>query len=300
MYVVTGATGNTGSVVTNRLLDSGQKVRVIARTIERLQPLAIRGAEVMACELTDAAALTKAFSGAKAVYAMIPPNLRAPDARSFQEQVSDALAAALEAADVHYAVTLSSVGADKPAGTGPVVGLHNLEKKLNSISGLNLMHLRPAYFMENTLAQAKIIGQTGFAAGPLKPDRTLPMIATRDIGEVAYQELAGLRFQGQQTRELLGPRDYTMTEAAAIISKAIGRPGLKYQQLLDELLRPAMIQIGMSASLVDLILEMSAAINSGYMAPLEPRTARNSTPTTYETFVAEQFVPTYWEVSEAA
>jgi uncharacterized protein YbjT (DUF2867 family) len=154
--------------------------------------------------------------------------------------------------------------------------------------------------MENTLVQARIIAQMGFAAGPLKPDRSLPMIATRDIGEVAYQELAGLKFQGQQTRELLGASNYTMSEAAALIGKAIGRPGLKYQQLAEEQLRPAMIQMGMSASLVDLILEMSAAINSGYMAPLEPRTARNSTPTTYETLVAERFVPMYWEISEAA
>jgi uncharacterized protein YbjT (DUF2867 family) len=300
MYVVTGATGNTGAVVANHLLNSGQQVRVVARSIERLRPFTARGAEAMACELTDAAALTEAFSGAKDVYAMIPPNPQAPDARGFQEQVSDALATALKAADVRYAVTLSSVGADKPAGTGPVVGLRNLEQKLNGIAGLNVMHLRPAYFMENTLVQARIIAHTGFAAGPLKPDRSLPMIATRDIGEAAYQELANLTFRGQQTRELLGPRDYTMNEVATIIGKAIGRSRLKYQQLDNEQLRPAMIQMGMSASLVDLLLEMSAAINTGYMAPLEPRTTHNSTPTTHETFIAESFVPTYWEVSEAA
>jgi uncharacterized protein YbjT (DUF2867 family) len=300
MYVITGATGNTGSVVANRLLDSGQKVRVIARNLERLQLLASRGAEAMIGELTDPVALTHAFTGAKAVYAMIPPNLKAPAPRAFQEQVSDALAAALEGAGVRYAVTLSSIGADKTAGTGPVVGLHNLEKKLDRIAGLNVLHLRPAYFMENTLPQARVIAQAGFAAGPLNPDQALPMIATRDIGEVAYQELMGLKFQGRQMRELLGSRDYNMNEVAATIGKAIGRPGLKYQQLGDEQVRSSMIQMGMSANLANLILEMSAAINSGHMAPLEPRTARNTTPTTYATFVAEQFVPTYWEVAEAA
>jgi uncharacterized protein YbjT (DUF2867 family) len=300
MYVITGATGNTGSIVANRLLDSGQKVRVVGRNLDRLRPFKDRGAEAFMCDLTDPAALSRAFSGADAVYAMTPPDSNAPDFRDFQEQVSDALAAALEASKVHYAVTLSSVGADKPSGTGPVVGLHNLEEKLNRIAGLNIMHLRAAYFMENTLAQASIVPLTGMTAGPLRPDLRLPMIAARDIGEAAYQELAALKFQGRQTRELLGPRDYTMTEVAAIIGKAIGRPGLAYMQLPEVQVRSAMIQMGMSGSLVDLILEMSGAMNSSHMVALEPRTAHNSTPTTYETFVAESFVPQYWEHSSAA
>jgi len=42
-----------------------------------------------------------------------------------------------------------------------------------------------------------------------------------------------------------------------------------------------------------LICEMSAAINSGYMKALEPRSAKNTTPTTFETFVEEVFLPTY-------
>ena len=44
---------------------------------------------------------------------------------------------------------------------------------------------------------------------------------------------------------------------------------------------------------MDLILEMSTALNSGYMKPLEERTAQNTTSTSYESFVAEEFVPRY-------
>jgi hypothetical protein len=49
----------------------------------------------------------------------------------------------------------------------------------------------------------------------------------------------------------------------------------------------------MSDQFVSLLLEMTAALNSGHMRPLEPRTAQNTTPTTFETFVAETFVPAY-------
>jgi len=300
MYVITGATGNTGSVAARQLLSQGKKVRAIARHADRLQDLAREGAEPFTAELTDAAALTRAFTGAEAVYALIPPNISAPAVSGYQNQVVEALAQALELSKVKHAVTLSSVGADKPSGTGPVLGLHAMEERLNRISGLNVLHLRAAYFMENTLGQIGIINNFGITAGPLRADLRLPMIATRDIGAAAAEFLLKLDFSGHQTRELLGERDLTMTEVAGLIGKAIGRPDLRYSQLPDEQLRPALLQMGMSPNMADLLLEMSAALNSGHMRALEPRSPRNTTPTSYETFVQEVFLPAYSGKSQAA
>jgi len=300
MYVVTGATGNTGSVLANNLLSRGEKVRVIGRDAPRLQTLAAQGAEPFVADLEDAAALAKAFTGAKAVYVMIPPNLKSQDVRAYQARVTESVAAALERARVQHAVVLSSYGADKPDSTGPVLGLHLLEERLNRIAGLNALHLRAGYFMENTLAQAGIVKGLGFAAGPLRPDLKLCMIATRDIGNFAAEALSRLDFKGKQTQELLGQRDVTMAEVATIIGEAIGKPDLPYRQLPNEQIRPALLQMGMSESMADLLLEMSAALNSGYMRPLEQRSARNSTPTSYESFVADEFVPLYEGRSAAA
>src|ERR1700688_3052353 len=130
MYVITGATGNTGSVAAETLLASGAKVRVIGRDAKRLERFAQKGAEAVVAEMTDAAALEKAFSGARAVYAVMPPNISVPDVRAYQERVTDSLASAIRKNEIAYAVALSSTGADKAYGTGPVVGLHGLEKKL--------------------------------------------------------------------------------------------------------------------------------------------------------------------------
>jgi uncharacterized protein YbjT (DUF2867 family) len=300
MYVVTGATGNTGNVVAKALLSRGEKVRVIGRTAERLKAFGAEGAEPFAADLTDAAGVTKAFVGAKAVYVMIPPNLASSDLRSFQNRVTDAIAAALRSTGVTHAVTLSSIGADKPDKTGPVVGLHYLEQQLNCIDALNVLHLRAGYFMENTLAQIGIIQKMGMAVGPLRPDLKLPMIATRDIGEAAADLLLSLDFRQKQTRELLGQRDISMSEVAQSIGGAIGKPDLRYIQAPDEQLRPALVQLGMSSNMADLILEMSAALNSGYMRALEQRSAKNTTPTSYETFVREEFLPQYGGKSAAA
>lgn len=293
MYVVTGATGNTGSLVAKKLLAQGQKVRVIGRDADRLQPLAKLGAEPFVGDIADAGALTRAFTGAQAVYLMIPPDMRSPDLRADQERISDAFVAAIEKTKLKHAVALSSVGADKSEKTGPVVGLHDMEQKLNRISSLNVLYLRAGYFMENSLGQVGIIGAMGKTAGPVRGDLKLPMIATRDIGNFAADALLKLNFSGKQTHELLGQRDLDYNEATAIIGKAINNPDLQYLALPEEQIRPALLQMGMSANVANLILEMSASLNAGYMKALEKRSPQNTTPTSYENFVAEEFVPAY-------
>ncbi|HEX8991265.1 MAG TPA: NAD(P)H-binding protein [Anaerolineales bacterium] len=293
MYVVTGATGNTGSQVVKQLLFHGEKVRVIGRDAGRLDWLVKMGAEPFVADLKDVTALTRAFTGAKAVYAMIPPSPASPDYRKEQGWISDCIATALAEAGVRYCVSLSSIGADKASGTGPIVGLHDFEQKLNAISGLNTMHVRAGYFMENTLAQADVIPQVGSCAGPLRSDLKLPMVCARDVGQIAGEELLDLDFHGQQIREVHGLRDYTYSDCAKIIGQAIGNPNLKYVQLPDNKLRPAMERMGMSSNFVDLILEMSAALNSGQIVPLEPRSVHNTTPTSFETFVIGEFLPVY-------
>ena len=293
MIVITGATGHTGGVAVEKLLASGAKVRVVGRDAKRLERFSNKGAEAVVADMTDAAGLEKALSGARAVYAVMPPNISAADVREYQERVTDSIAAAIRNNGVAYAVALSSTGADKTYGTGPVMGVHSLEKKLESIRGLNVLSLRCGYFMENLLPQVGVIQAMGFMAGPVRADVPLPMIDTRDIGAVAAESLSKLDFVGMQTRELLGTRHVTYTEAAKIIGAAIGKPDLTYRQVPASILKPAMMQMGMSSKMVDLLLEMSEALNTGHMKSQEPRSARNTTATPLETFVAEVFAPAF-------
>ena len=299
MYVVLGASGNTGHVVATNLLAGGQKVRVVGRNAAHLQPLTAKGAEAFVADVTDAGALAKAFDQAESAYVMIPPNTTSNDPLGYANRVSDAIAAAVQNAGIKNVVALSSIGADKDSGTGPVLGLHHLEQKLNQIIGANVLHLRATYFMENTLPQVNAIRMMGSAAGPLRADLKLPMIATRDIGNAAAEALLRPTFRGKQTRELLGPRDLTYTEVAMMIGRAIGKPDLKYVQAPDDQFRSVLVQMGMSEQFARLLLEMTGSLNSGYMRALEPRTPQNTTPTSYETFVADTFVPAYQQQAAA-
>jgi len=268
-------------------------VRVVGRSAERLQALAAEGGEIFVGDVTDGPTLARAFKGAQAAYVMVPPNTTTNDYRAFQDRASDAIAAAVQNAGVKNIVSLSSIGADKASGSGPVVGLYNLEQKLNQIEGVDVLHLRAGYFMENTLPQVAVVRMMGSMAGPVRPELKLPMIAAEDIGAAAAEALLSGDLRGKHSRELQGQRDLTYTEVASIVGKAIGKPSLGYVQAPDEQLRGAMVQMGMSANLVGLILEMAGALNSGHMKALEPRSASTTTPTTFETFVAEEFAPAY-------
>ena len=292
MYVIIGATGNTGSVVANKLLNQGKKVRVVGRNAEHLAQF--KKAEPFVGNITDKTAVIKAFEGAQSVYLMFPPDVKAPDYKDYQKQITEAFATAIEKNGVKFAVTLSSIGADKSEKSGPILGLHHLEERLNRISGLNVLHLRAAYFMENTLGQAEAIQQMGYAAGPLRPEFKLPCIAARDIGAFAGDALLRLDFKGQQVQELHGQRDLSYGEITSIIGKTIGKPNLNYVTLTREQFRDALKKhMGMTDGGAELMAEMAESMDSGYIHPLEPRSARNTTPTSYETFVMEELLPRY-------
>jgi uncharacterized protein YbjT (DUF2867 family) len=293
MYVVTGASGQTGSVVAKRLLTQGKKVRVLGRSVERLSSLASLGAEPFLADVVNREAITRAFDGAEAAYVMIPPDLANPDYGAYQDEVIESIASALEKGAPAHIVALSSFGADKPDKTGPIAGLHRMEERFNRISGLNALYVRAGYFMENTLPQTGIIQQMGATAGPLNADLKVPMIATRDIGTFAADELLRLEFRGHETQELLGQRDLTMTEVTTVIGKAIGKPGLEYRQVTYDQFRAVLMQMGASQDIADMFVEMSEALNSGYVRALETRSQRNTTQTSYKQFVAEVFVPAY-------
>lgn len=292
-FVICGATGNVGSRIAGTLLGAGEPVRVIGRERVRLGPLAAKGAEPWPGDIGDAEFLAKAFKGSRGAFVLIPPCNDAPDFRRYQDRVGDALASALSKARVPRVVALSSIGAHLPAGTGPIQGLHGLETKLDKLEDAGLVHLRPAYFMENHLWSIPVIRAQGVMGSPVRADVPIPMVATKDIAEAASRLLVEGNFTGRSVRYLLGPRDLTLAGAARILGEAIGRPELKYVQFPEEEARKAMLGMGMSRSVVDAMLEMERAFNAGSIRPTQARDAESTTPTTLEEFAGTVFANAY-------
>ncbi len=284
VYVITGATGNIGYKVVEKLLAAKLKVRAIGRKAEKLKPLASKGAEAFVATLDDTGSITRAFTGAKAVFTMIPPNYGSKGYRAEQNRISQSFAASITGAGVRYAVNLSSVGAHLSSKLGPINGLYDNEQRLNRLEGANVLHLRPTFFMENLLGNIDLIRKMGINGGALKPELAIPMIATVDIANEVTERLLKLDFTGKPVKELLGPRDYTMNEVTRIIGTVLGLPDLKYSQFPYEDAKKAMLGMGMSEDMAAQFIEMTTSMNDGIFKPTESRNAKNTTKTKFEEF----------------
>jgi uncharacterized protein YbjT (DUF2867 family) len=148
-YAITGATGNIGHKITEKLLAEGHNVRAIARTAEKLQSITDKGAEARSGSVEDTAFLTEAYRGVDGVFAMIPPDFQSDDYWAFQIKAAKSHVAAIKGSGVKNVVALSSIGAHLTEGAGIVQGLHDFEQHLSELNDVNVLVLRPAYFMEN-------------------------------------------------------------------------------------------------------------------------------------------------------
>jgi uncharacterized protein YbjT (DUF2867 family) len=285
-YAITGATGNTGKPIAIGLLEKGHEVRIISRSSEKSKELTDMGAKLFQGDTAQVDLLKKAFDGVDAVYAMVPFNMHAPDYFAFQMKHVNAMAKALKASHVPYAVTLSSIGAHLKEGSGVVQGLQKMEEAFNAIPGLHVMHLRASYFMENTLAQVGAIKHMGAMGSPVNGDMPFPIVATRDISEMALKFLTSLDFKGKNHEYVLGARDVTYHELAQVFGKAIDKPDLQYYSVSYEDGAKAMVQMGMGESVVDRLIEFTRALNEGRVLEDAKRTTENTTPTTIEDFAA--------------
>jgi uncharacterized protein YbjT (DUF2867 family) len=282
---VMGASGHIGGRISELLLESGEKVRALGRSAQKLATVAGKGATVLTGDAGDTQFLTTAFRDANAAFTLLPPDVHASDGRRQQDAHGEAIVAAIRGSGLRFVVFLSSIGADQPEGTGPIAGLHAQEERLRRLPGVNVLIMRPTYFFENFFETLGLIKQQGINGGAIAPDLAFPMIATRDIADVAAGALRRRDWQGVVVRELLGERDLTFSEATRIIGARIGKPDLPYVQFPYADFTASLVQMGISPDVARLYTEMARAINDGRVKSREGRRPENTTPTRFEDFV---------------
>lgn len=260
MYAIAGVTGHTGKVAAETLLAAGAPVRVIVRDAAKGAPWQARGAQVAVAELGDAAAMTAALTGAAGAFLLVPPSVSLATPLETNTAIAGALAAAVRAAKLPHAVLLSSVGAQHPDGTGPIVGVHRAERELAS-SGAALTAVRAASFQRNWGAA---LGQLGQGILPTFIPRTVryPQVSTDDIGRVVAAALLEGAPDRRRVIELAGPRDYTADDVAAALSELTGRVVTAQDVALDALV-PTYTALGISRAMAELYREMFAGVASG-------------------------------------
>jgi uncharacterized protein YbjT (DUF2867 family) len=290
--VITTPTGNIGAVVTRKVLEAGEKPVLIARDPAKVQEFVDRGAIVIQGSHDDAAFLTEATRGAEALFVLTPTDYQMTDIRAFYGRFARAAAQAATANQIPHVVHLSSVGADIASGNGPVAGLYEAEKILDAADIPNLTHLRPGYFMENTLAQIPNILQAGKLFTTFPAGSRFPMIATRDIGERVADLLLKRDWTGKQVVELQGSGDTGYEEVAEILSGLLDRK-IEHITVTDVQLVESLAGMGISKVMAEALAELVHGILDQKVEYHEPRSAANTTPTTYREFAEQVFKPAF-------
>lgn len=263
-YIITGGAGNVSKPLAEKLIAAGNNVTVIGRNEEHLKPLVEKGAKAAIGTIEDVEFLKQTFTGADAIYLMIPPQYAASDLTAYQQQAAR-YAEAIKATNVKYLVTLSSVGAHAPEGVGPVTGLYLAEQELNKLTDVNILHLRPGFFYVNFYGSLSMIKNMNIIGGNYG-DANSKMILSHpnDIAEAAAQELLNLSFKGHSVRYLASD-ERTTGDVAKVLGNAIGNPQLPWVPFTDEQSHQGLLQAGFPEPLVEKYVEMGSAMRSGKM-----------------------------------
>lgn len=289
---ILGATGKVGSKTVNNLLGRGHTLRLIARHVDKLQEFAAKqGVEIHAGNSFDTGFLAGAMRGSDVAFLMLPTSLDANNAGEDQDNMGTAQIEAIKKSGLKKVLFLSSVGGHTQEHTGMVAGLARQELRLKQLQGVDVLILRPSYFMENMLNNISLIKKMGISGSTISPDKHFPIIATVDIAKAAADKLNDLSWTGKAILPLLGPRDYSMNEVTKALGAAINKPDLAYIQFPGEQARQSMMQFGISESVARAFIEMTEGINLGYFNA-EKRDANSTTETTIEDF-AETFAHVY-------
>jgi uncharacterized protein YbjT (DUF2867 family) len=260
-YVITGSLGHISKPTSEALIKAGHDIAIITSKQENAANIEALGAKAAVGSVDDVDFLIKAFTGADAVYTMVPPKWDATDWKGWIGKIGENYAAAVKASGVKYVVNLSSIGAHMPDGAGPVSGLYRVENALNALTDVNIKHLRPSYFYQNLLANIGMIKHANIIGSNFGDNKTA-LVHPNDIATVAAEELLHLNFKGHTIRYIVGD-ERTGKEIASVIGSAIGKPDLPWIVFSDEQNLQGAIQAGLSEEVAKNYTEMGHAMRTG-------------------------------------
>ncbi|QEC76764.1 NAD(P)H-binding protein [Mucilaginibacter ginsenosidivorax] len=274
--VVTGSLGNIGKPLTQILVGQGHHVTVVSSNPKKQQDIETLGAKAAIGSIADIEFLARTFTGANAVYGMIPLSFTEPDLGSYLRRMAQNYTQALQRAQVKRVVVMSGWAAD-------LVQAENVEDVFDVLTGVSITVMRPASFYTNFYQSMDLIrgkglmgklltlrysglwallsGKTGLLMGNYGGDDRTVFVSPLDIADAVAEEL--LLHPEKKTTRYVGSEEMACNEAAQIIGKAIGKPWLKWVLLTDKQMLQGMKMAGLPEKLAETLVEMQAAMHSG-------------------------------------
>jgi uncharacterized protein YbjT (DUF2867 family) len=288
MIVITTPTGAIGQQVIEKLLDSNETIRVIARDPSHLPAPTRERVEVVQGSHSDSGIVDRAFEGADSVFWVVPPDFQTNNFETRYVEFVRPACEAFKSRGVKRVVAVSALGRGWPKPAGLVSASVAMDDLIAS-TGVAFRALTMPSFMDNFLRQVEPIKNQGMFFSPMSGDRKAPTCATRDIAAVAAKLLLDPSWSGSGDVPVLGPEDLSFNEMAQIISEVLGRPVL-FQQIPFEAFKARLIESGASQSMAKGMVDMMAAKNEG-LDNMEPRTPESTTPTSFRQWCEEVLKP---------
>jgi NAD(P)H dehydrogenase (quinone) len=264
--LISGATGDTGRATVREAIALGLDVRAMVRGIDaRSDALAAQGAEIVIGDLLDIDTVRAAMDGVDAAYFVWPvqPGLIAATVNFAQ---------AAKEVGVKTVINLSQRSADRNS-TSDSCRDSFIAERVFDWSGLDVIHLRPTYFLEWLLYPWQLpYLQQGVLRMPVGKGHHSP-IAADDQGRAIAALLKAPEAYIGQTIALSGPVEMDHAQMAAELSEALGRP-IVFQDLPIDEYCASIAAMGVPSYIVEHLRGAMADYQNGHMAGADDNIAR--------------------------
>lgn len=264
--IVTGSLGNISQPLTQELVQKGHTVTVISSKPEKQKHIEALGATAAIGVLEDVDFLTATFTGADAVYCMIPPNNYFDlnlDLIAYYIRIANNYAQSIQQSGVKRVVYLSSIGAHLEKGSGILIGHHKGEGIMNNLSDVAITFMRPVGFYYNLFGFVEMIKSEGIIAANWGAEEKLVWVSPLDIAAAIAEELETV-LEGRKVRYIVS-EELTGNETASILGAAIGKPDLKWIIIPSEQMQSGLEAAGMNPNIAAGLVEMYASQQSGLL-----------------------------------
>jgi uncharacterized protein YbjT (DUF2867 family) len=264
--IVTGSLGNISQPLAKELVEKGHTVTVISSKLEKQQDIKVLGATAAIGALEDVDFLTATFTGADAVYCMIPPNNyfdQNLELLAYYQRIANNYAQAIQQSGVKRVVYLSSIGAHLAQGSGILIGHHDGEGIMNNLQSVAITFMRPVAFYYNLFGFVPMIKSDGFIAANWGAEEKLVWVSPLDIAAAIAEELE-IVLEGRKVRYVVS-EELTGNETATILGAAIGKPDLKWIIIPSEQMQSGLEAVGMNPNIAAGLVEMYASQQSGLL-----------------------------------
>ena len=266
--IVAGSLGHISRPLTEELVQKGHHVTVISSNPEKQKDIEALGAIAAIGSLEDAGFLTATFTGADAVYSMVPPANyfdHSLDLVGYYDRLGNNYAEAIGQSGVKREVNLSTIGGHLEKGSGILLGAHDVENILNELpSDVAITHMRPTSFFYNLYGYVDMIKKEGFIAANYGAESVIPWVSPINIAAAIAEEIVTtpvvrkVRYVASDER--------TGNETASVLGAAIGKPDLEWKLISGEEMQSGLEAAGMHPGIAAGMVEMYAGLYSGLLS----------------------------------